>query len=127
MSIEYDGVLGFLVRKDATDGRWMKVRNNTYVRLKKRDDVDVVEVRHHETVIAVLYPDTSVRLDSGGYTSKTTIERMNMCIEHLHARVYRLNDELFVSQNVNSRQQSTKFYDSIIIWQPKHPAQEAIK
>lgn len=50
-----------------------KIANNTY--LKQRDK-DAIAVRLHETDIITLYPDGFVTLNSGGWHTKTTLDRL---------------------------------------------------
>jgi hypothetical protein len=51
-----------------------KIGNNTY--LERLGD-DAIGVRLHSTYVITLYADGSVELDSGGWETVTTKERMN--------------------------------------------------
>ena len=74
--ITYDDTRRALEAKGyAASSRWMKVRNNTHVRLVN----DVVEVRLHGTVIARLHPD-HVLISPEGFTTAVTIARINAVV-----------------------------------------------
>lgn len=70
--------MGYLYEKLARDmtGRnkdSRKVGNNTY---KVRRD-DAIAIRLHQTDVVTVFPDDSIKLDSGGWRTVTTKERMN--------------------------------------------------
>jgi hypothetical protein len=54
--------------------RKRKLGNNTY--LNPRDD-GTIAVKYHETDVVIFHPDGSVVLDSGGWKTSTTKERLN--------------------------------------------------
>lgn len=60
--------------------RSRKIGNHTYL---ERDEIDpaVIHLRLWRSRIATLYPDGSVRLDSCGYRSITTLDRMRWVLQ----------------------------------------------
>lgn len=63
----------------AHGGRWpnhdrMVVKGNTYI---IREDADTIKVRYHGTIIVSINSDGVITLNSGGYRTYSTKQRMN--------------------------------------------------
>jgi hypothetical protein len=54
-----------------------KVGYNTFAQQKARDGQTVIAVRYHDTDIVTYYEDGSIILDSGGWATSTTVNRMH--------------------------------------------------
>jgi hypothetical protein len=81
-----------------------KLANNTY--LQRRGD-DIV-VMLHVTDIVIFKPDGTIVLDSGGWRTPTTKERMN---DHVSVRIYQAQGVWYVSKNGKS----VVFQDKMVI------------
>lgn len=53
-----------------------KYENNTY--LQRRGDN--IAMKYHDTDVAIFYPDGSIKLDSGGWHTSTTKERLSLAL-----------------------------------------------
>lgn len=57
------------------------------------DESGVERVIYHETCVAARFPNGDIRLDSGGWRTRTTMQRMN---QYGCANVYQRNHEWYV-------------------------------
>lgn len=60
-----------------------KVANNTYLETRGED----VAVRLHDTDVATFHPDNTVTLDTGGWLTVTTKDRMNSVLAQRQVRI----------------------------------------
>jgi len=68
-----------------------KIGNNTYAYIQTDGSV---AIELHGTNVVVIYPDDSVMLNSGGWRTSTTKDRIN---KYSPVRVYQKNYEWFLS------------------------------
>lgn len=80
-----------------------KLANNTYVR---RLPDDTIAIRLHDTDIVIVHPDDTFMLDSGGWRTYTTKDRIN---KFSPARVYQERNHWYVWPG------PTPFFDGIIV------------
>lgn len=69
------------------DGTWKKIAYKTCGRVTGESGEPVIEIKHHETIIATIYALAGhkwgrsivrrISLNNGGYVSRTTTHRMN--------------------------------------------------
>lgn len=79
-----------------------KIGNNTYAYIQADGSV---AIELHGTNVVVIYPDDSVMLNSGGWHTSTTKDRIN---KYSPVRVYQKNYEWFLSDG-------TPFEDRMIV------------
>ncbi len=79
-----------------------KIGNNTYAYIQADGSV---AIELHGTNVVVIYPDDSVMLNSGGWHTSTTKDRIN---KYSPVRVYQKNYEWFLSDG-------TPFADRMIV------------
>ncbi len=79
-----------------------KIGNNTYAYIQADGSV---AIELHGTNVVVIYPDDSVMLNSGGWRTSTTKDRIN---KYSPVRVYQKNYEWFLSDG-------TPFEDKMIV------------
>lgn len=79
-----------------------KIGNNTYAYIQADGSV---AIELHGTNVVVIYPDDSVMLNSGGWRTSTTKDRIN---KYSPVRVYQKNYEWFL-------QDGTEFEDRMIV------------
>jgi len=79
-----------------------KIGNNTYAYIQTDGSV---AIELHGTNVVVIYPDDSVMLNSGGWRTSTTKDRIN---KYSPVRVYQKNYEWFL-------QDGTPFEDRMIV------------
>jgi hypothetical protein len=79
-----------------------KIGNNTYAYIQADGSV---AIELHGTNVVVIYPDDSVMLNSGGWRTSTTKDRIN---KYSPVRVYQKNYEWFLSDG-------TPFEDRMIV------------
>lgn len=72
-----------------------KVANNTYARL---DSNGAIVIRYHDTDVVTLFYDGAIRLDSGGWKTLTTKERLNWFLPY-SIRVYQESGIWYLSDN----------------------------
>ena len=77
-----------------------KIRRNT-VSLEKEDGT--FDIYLHGNLIATLYFEGSVRIFSGGWTSRLTQQRINRLLNHLNYSVWTTNGEWDVYYCISSR------------------------
>ena len=75
----------------STNRMQRKVANNTYARIEQNGDV---VFRLHSTDIVTIHPDNTATIQTGGWHSHTTKERIN---RYSPVRVYQKNWEWFLS------------------------------
>jgi hypothetical protein len=59
-------------------GEWKRAGHNTMVRHLSQPEC--VEVKLHQTIVAVLFPDKSVKINAGEWFTPTTADRINRCL-----------------------------------------------
>lgn len=66
----------------ATTNTSVGVGNNTTARFRMvgHDDPAAIEIVFYETVIAVIYEDHRVKINTGGFKSNSTRQRINWCL-----------------------------------------------
>jgi len=79
-----------------------KIGNNTYAYIQADGSV---AIELHGTNVVVIYPDDSVMLNSGGWHTSTTKDRIN---KYSPVRVYQKNYEWFLGDG-------TPFEDKMIV------------
>lgn len=79
-----------------------KIGNNTYAYIQADGSV---AIELHGTNVVVIYPDDSVMLNSGGWRTSTTKDRIN---KYSPVRVYQKDFEWFLSDG-------TPFEDGMIV------------
>lgn len=93
---------------------WLKIRGNTYVRVNHDlDGGPVVEMRHHSTTVAIMYPDGSCALYNDGRNSASTTERLNMVLRPLNCHAAVDGDSVYVMDSTSQKRR--KFFDGIVI------------
>lgn len=94
----YEGAVQFLGSKTSR-----KIDNNTY--LEKYSDREYAAVRLHSTEVVRYFPNGDIQLNSGGYRTVTTKDKLNVFSP---ARVYQRDFSWFVNEG-------EKFQDNIVI------------
>ena len=102
---ELHAILEYLMQFGKPKGRHYKISNNTHVEMHPDDSI---AIRLHEMDIATYYPDQKIVLNSGGWRTVTTKERMNS-FSPAHVWSY---DHLWT---VSYRGASEKFKDGVIL------------
>lgn len=85
-SYKYDDCIEFI--QSGRDKSARKVENNTSIHLH---ETGIISVQFHFTKIAAIYQDGKIILNSGGYQTYTTKDRLNKVIDHLPFRIYQKN------------------------------------
>lgn len=105
----YEGWLSLLNGQHAK-----RIGHNTYLVRNDGFDPPAVSIRLHSTYIVTFYADGGMRLNSGGWQSATTKNRMNAVLPQ-RCGVYQDNHVWYVYQNgVTSPHEP--FYDGIVLY-----------
>lgn len=73
----------------ASLGSSVGVGNNTVARFRRvgHDDPQAIEVKYHDTIVAVLYDDERVQMWTGGFRTKSTKTRLDWVLLPLGYRL----------------------------------------
>jgi hypothetical protein len=85
-----------------TNRKERKIGNNTYAEIEYDDSVSV---RLHGTAVVRFYPNGTVKLNSGGWRTSTTKDRIN---KYSPVKVYQKKYEWYL-------QDGTEFEDNILV------------
>jgi hypothetical protein len=108
----YEGWMAFL------DGKDRKIGHNTYASVMP----DAVAIRYHGTVIVKFYNEGTIVLNSGGWQTSTTKNRMNMLLP----RRYGISQKDFVWRLMDHHEVVDHFFDGIEIRENMLPMSEVI-
>jgi len=79
-----------MVVKGKTSASRRKIGNNTYATILPGSGS--VVIRLHETIVVTIYPDDAVKVNSGGYRTSTTKNRIN---KYSPVKVYQKNHQWY--------------------------------
>jgi len=88
--MDYNSALSFL--ETGRKQKRKKYANNTWIEKKEDDSIGVIL---HETEVITFYPDGRVKLDSGGWKTPTTKNRLNYIESHF---IFQDKSTWYVSQ-----------------------------
>lgn len=88
-----------------------KTGNNTYL---QRREGGSIALKLHKTDIITWYPDGSMKLDSGGWRTMLTKQRMNNYLPR-HLQIFTDKGVWYMGGSWNDKSQSKVFQDGIII------------
>jgi len=80
--------------KGKTSASRRKIGNNTYATILPDGSV---AIRLHDTIVVTIYPDDAVKVNSGGWRTSTTKDRIN---KYSPIRIYQKNFEWFFENHV---------------------------
>lgn len=73
----YDEALKFLGKRESKRMAYATVAHRIYLPSETIEPEFAVAVKHHNTDIVTYYPDDEIELQTGGWDSATTVNRMN--------------------------------------------------
>lgn len=93
-----------------------KVGNHTYLVRNFHTDVpaDAINLQYHQTFIATFFADGRIKVNSGGYHTITTKQRINVAIAESGWSLYQQNFEWFLDR-FDGTKPRVQFEDGLMI------------
>jgi len=110
----YHNLLDFILSGRNKTSR--KIENNTIARIELDDyDIQLIKVKLHNTDIGTIFANNTIILNSGGWMTFTTKDRMNKILNHTEFRIYQENGIWYVYRLPFSLNECYGYQDNIQI------------
>ena len=98
--------------------RTRKLGNNTVLRWSEDEpgrERDWYAIRLHDTDVVTFYADGTIQLDSGGWKTVTTKDRMNKILQPNGYTLYQQDFEWFITRLPFSHNEPSPYYDGMVL------------